>query len=354
MALSMFAPSMFANQPEEAALKALADYDEIMRKRSEGPISETDSTAMTEHLKSALSNYKQWKATPEAAAGSEKLAKAMASHYNDFTVAGIFMFQSQDYQGAYSIWEACVDVPDDPEVAANLKNMQNSRGELAYNRAIAASQAGMLRESLGACERAYILGFSGNQLFDSAIMTALQLKLNDTALDWCRKGNEKFGPTSVYREHMIKIATESNPAEGVALATETIGIDPENPKWYNLRAIANEKLKNHKAVLEDLRHIAETRPQDGMAMYNYGNKLMFMAGWLRSDKKAKKEDINRMREEAVAAFEKVCQMPKDEGKNKLAIQKSINYLDQLYHQNGDKAGRKRVQKYREELGIVKQ
>ena len=353
IAVSLCSLSSYSNESEATALNSFSNYDAIMLKRSQGPISESDSTLMITNLKTALQNYKEWKKSPEYTLGSEQLSKAMASHYNDFTVAGIYMFQAKDYQGAYEIWEACVEIPDDKDVAANLSNMQNSRADLAYNRAIAATQAGMHNEALQSYEKAYVLGYTDKQLFDSAILTARNLKQYDSALNWCARGMERHGQTSVYRDQMINIATSLNPEKAVALATEAIGIDPENAKWYNMRAVANEKLKKHDAVLSDLKLIATMKPEDGMAQYNYASKLMFKANEFRADKNSKKEDIKKMYDQAIEAFEKVCQLPKDGGRNNHAIEKSINYLDQFYHQNGDKAGKKRVQKYREALGIRK-
>lgn len=337
-----------AGPKADACVASLAEYDRLMAKRSGGSLEQADSVAMIESLRSALASFKESFADGEEPDASA--AKAMGSHYNDYTVAGIFMFQDRDYRGAYDIWDACVELPDIADVAAAIKNPQNSRGELAFNRALAATQAGMRQETLDAYEKAYQLGYEEQQLFDGAINTAQQMKQNETAYMWSDRAQQKFGMTSVYREYMIKIATDMDTGKGIALATETIEADPGNPKWYNLRVIGYERLKNHDKSLEDLRKITEIAPNDAMAQYNYAGKLMFLANMARNEKTADKKQLKQMFAEAAEAFEKVCNMPADTRVSRHAIEKSINYLDQIYWQNGDKAGRKRVEAYRKALG----
>lgn len=336
------------------SLKDFAEYDKLMLKRGKGQISEADSVAMNGYLKSALANYRSWRAeTGDSVPVPAELAKTFGSHYNDFTVAGIFMFQDRDYRGAYDIWEACVDVPDAPEVAAALTNAQNSRGQIAFNRAMAATQAGMEAEALASYDKAYELGYADDQLFDSAIMQAEQARDYALARKWAARGVEKKGPASVYRDYQIKYATAADPAEGEALCTEAIAADPGNPRWYNLRVIAYEKMKNHEASLADLRKITELTPDDPVAFYNYGGKLMFMANYARNEKTAKKDELKKMYADAAAAFEQAVTKSNGDRRSMPAVVKSLNSLDQIYHTSGDKAGKKRVEQYRRTLGITK-
>lgn len=339
--------SVFAGPKSEACVASLAEYDKIMTKRSGGSLEPADSIAMMDHLRSALVQFKE-----SIADGEEPdsiAAKAIGSHYNDYTVAGIFMFQDRDYRGAYDMWEACVSLPDIPAVNAAVKNPQNSRGELAFNRALAATQAGLRQETLEAYEKAYNLGYQEAQLFDGVINMAQQMKQNETAYMWCDRAQQKFGMNSLYREYMIKSAMEMDVNKGIALATESIETDPQNPKWYTLRVIGYERLKDHSKSIEDLRKVSELAPQDAMAQYNYAVKLMFLANMARNEHTADKKELKKMYDEAAVAFEKVCTLPANSRASRHAIEKSLNYLDQIFYSNGDKAGRKRVETYRKAL-----
>lgn len=344
--ISLVAPA-FAGPKSEACVASLAEYDKLMSKRSGGTLAEADSVAMVDHLRSALEQFKE-----SIADGEEPdpvAAKAIGTHYNDYTVAGIFMFQDRDYRGAYDIWEACVSLPDIPDVNAAVTNPQNSRGELAFNRALAATQAGLRQETLEAYDKAYSLGYEEAQLFDGAINMAQQMKQNEIAYMWSDRAQQKFGMNSLYREYMIKSAMEMDTNRGVALATESIEADPANPKWYTLRVIGYERLKDHSKSIEDLRKVSELAPQDAMAQYNYAAKLMFLANMARNEHTADKKELKKMYDEAAVAFEKVCTLPADSRASRHAIEKSLNYLDQIFYSNGDKAGRKRVETYRKAL-----
>lgn len=349
---ALFCFNVCADNFQTACLEDFSEYDKLMLKRSQGPLSQQDSTAMMQHLVSALNNFKEHKAS-QGENIPDDLAKAIGKHYNDFTVAGIFMFQNEDYKGAYSIWEACVDLPDNPSILSAITNIQNDRGQIAFNRAIAATQAGMKTEALASYDKAYTLGYNDNQLFDSAIMMAEQARDYVSASKWAQRGVERMGQTSIYRDYLIKYASLSDLNKAVELCTETIAIDPNNPKWYNRRIEANEKLKNHEAVLEDMKKVTELSPSDPVAMYNYGAKKMYITNIAKNEKSASKEELKAMYAEATASLEKACEVANGDQRTMPAVVKSLNMLDQYYHDHGDKAGKKRVEEYRVKFGITK-
>lgn len=345
--------TVMAGDAEQKALKAFADYDAIMQKRAGGTLDANDSIAMQQNLKAALAGFRQWRQEAGGAEMPDELAKAIGAHYNDFTVAGIFMFQARDYAGAYDIWEACVELPDNPAVAEAVKNPQNPRGLLAVNRALAATQAAMYPEALAAYDKAFALGYDDRQLFDSAVTLSQQTGDNADALKWACRGAAKYGRNSVYREYEIKYTTEIDPAKGVELATESIGENPGEARWYNMRVIAYERLKRNEDALADLRKVTELTPADPMAWYNYGNKLLYMANLGRNgntlDKNAYKTALN----EAAEALEQAVKCSTGERKSMHAVVKSLNFLDQIYAQTNDKAGKKRVADYRAKFGMTK-
>ena len=158
-----------------------------------------------------------------------------------------------------------MELPDNPAVAEAVKNPQNPRGLLAVNRALAATQAAMYPEALAAYDKAFALGYDDRQLFDSAVTLSQQTGDNADALKWACRGAAKYGRNSVYREYEIKYTTETDPAKGVELATESIGENPGEARWYNMRVIAYERLKRNEDALADLRKVTELTPADPMA-----------------------------------------------------------------------------------------
>lgn len=341
-----------AQMTEKMILDNFANYDNLMRKRSEGPLNSADSVSMLVYLKEALDNYNSLK-KDSAVPISEELAQAFARHYPDYTVAGIFMFQSNEFKNAYEIWGGCVDVPDDPIIDNLIENRQNSRGQLAYNRALAAIQAGMGAEALSSYEKAFELGYFDNQLFDSAIMLSEQQKDFASASKWAKRGIEKNGESSIYKDYLIKYKISENPEEALIICTETIGLDPKNPRWYNRRMEANEKLHNHEAVLVDMKIVTELAPNDPVTFANYGLKMIFVANMAKYENAASKEDLKKMYDEGTKALEHALELAKAEQKNMPAIAKSLNALDKYYHEIGDNGGKKRVVEFRKKFGFIK-
>lgn len=335
-------------------LNALAEYDRIMQKRLQGSFTPQDSIDQANSLKASLAAYDEWAVGSESNNMPEDMAKAIGRHYNDYTVASIYMMQNKDYKDAYDMLRACVDLPDNPLIGKGIVNPQNDRGELAFHQGVAATQAGMREQALIAYEKAFELGFNEQQLFDSAILAAEQSGDKDLAYRWAERGAEKYGISSLYREYMIKYAIEKDLLKALDLVNKTIEADPDNIKWYNKRVIIYEKLHDHKASLLDLWRITQLAPEDAMSRYNYGMKLHFMATLaenLGNGSKTDKEEKKRLTQQAAEELETACRLglANKTAQSSHIVNKSLNILDQIYHANGDKEGKKRVAEYRKQL-----
>lgn len=338
----------------ENCLNSLAEYDRIMQKRLQGSFTPQDSIDQANSLKASLAAYDEWAVGSESNNMPEDMAKAIGRHYNDYTVASIYMMQNKDYKDAYDMLRACVDLPDNPLIGKGIVNPQNDRGELAFHQGVAATQAGMREQALIAYEKAFELGFDEQQLFDSAILAAEQSGDKDLAYRWAERGAEKYGISSLYREYMIKYAIEKDLLKALDLVNKTIEADPDNIKWYNKRVIIYEKLHDHKASLLDLWRITRLAPEDAMSRYNYGMKLHFMATLtenLGNSTKADKEEKKRLTQQAAEELETACRLglANKTAQSSHIVNKSLNILDQIYHANGDKEGKKRVAEYRKQL-----
>lgn len=335
-----------------ACIENFNQYDNLMRKRSTGPLSESDSISMINHLRSAVENFNKIQNDIDNPISAE-IAGAIGKHYNDFYVMGVFMFQNKDYKGAYEIWKACVDFPDNPEIGESISNMQIDRGQLAFNRALAAVQGGMKEEALKSFEKSYELGYTDNQLFDSAIMTAEQARDYQTASLWAKRAVQKFPSAATYQDYVIRYASMESPEKGLEACAAAIAIEPQNPRWYTRRIEINEKMKNHDAVLADMKKVLEITPDDPVALYNYGAKKIFVTNNAKNEKTASKEELKSMYADAESALERACQMANGDSRTMPAVIKSLNTLDRIYHERGDKAGKKRVEEYRKNFGITK-
>ena len=92
---------------------------------------------------------------------SKEIIKTIANHYNDFDNAARFLWEAQDFVGAYTAWDIFLKLPNNPTFAKSLTVPHDSiMGELAYNQALAAWQANCLDSALVAFDYARSKGYN--------------------------------------------------------------------------------------------------------------------------------------------------------------------------------------------------
>lgn len=92
---------------------------------------------------------------------SKDIIKTIAGHYNDFDNAARFLWEAQDFEGAYTAWDIFLKLPNNPTIAKSLTIPHDSiMGELAYNQALAAWQANKLDSALTAFDYARSKGYN--------------------------------------------------------------------------------------------------------------------------------------------------------------------------------------------------
>lgn len=336
---------------QHRALEAFAAYDSIMRNHTGGPFQPADSIALSRNLTDALDGFREWRRQAPGEPVPDTLAEAVGRHYNDFSLFGIFMYQNQDFRGAYDMWEGCVDLPDDPAISRAVVNPANPREIIAANRAVAARQAGMTSEALALYRKAISLGYDDKGVFDSAIALAQSSGDRTVMLEWFRMGVEKYGRNSLYREYEIKYTIEDDPLQGYELASQSIAEFPDNPKWYNMRVSAAERLQRHESVLADLRRVTELTPGDPQVWYNYGNKLFRMAEMARNDADLSIEELNERFLRAADVFEQVIALSKGDKFKRHLVVNSLNYLHYSYDCTQNKEGLKRWKQYKKQFNF---
>ncbi len=108
---------------------------------------------------------------------SKDIVKLINNHYNDFNNAAVYMWQAQDYNGAYDAWELAFAAPNEPILGANAPAIlpDSIMNVYAFNQGLAAFNLKEWEKTLKCFDRSIALGNDTKQVYDYAIGAAYNL-----------------------------------------------------------------------------------------------------------------------------------------------------------------------------------
>lgn len=250
---------------------------------------------------------------------SKDIFKIINSHYADYDKAARYLWDVQDYKGAYDAWEIFLTAPTEPLFGANAPKSlaDTAMSELYYNQALAAWQATELQKAIESFDKALTRGYNKQQLFDYAISVAYNMNDAELAAHYAELAHELYGEHDTkYIGYIInaKIKHEKY-AEAEELINKYIAEDPANGNNYFVLGVIydNQNMKDkarpafEKAVELDHNHI---KALNALAKYMWDEASQL------DDKNAElpTEEYNRLRLEQVNPI----------------LQKSAEYFERAY------------------------
>ncbi len=280
---------------------------------------------------------------------SKDIIKTIAGHYNDFDNAARFLWEAQDFEGAYTAWDIFLKLPNNPTIAKSLTVPHDSiMGELAYNQALAAWQANRLDSALIAFDFARSKGYNKKNLYDYAISVAAQSLKNDVVYALAADAFKYYGKEdNKYITIVINGYIESKDYEKAkATIEEALTLDPQNGELYDVMGIIYDSQKDNEKAMECYKKAIELKPEFARAQYNYGRKICEKA-YAISDAsstlsqneymKVRDEQIFPLFKEAVIYLEKAYELDPDNQAD------ALRYLRNVYYNLGDEANLKRIE-----------
>lgn len=280
---------------------------------------------------------------------SKDIIKTIAGHYNDFDNAASFLWEAQDFEGAYTAWDIFLKLPNNPTIAKSLTVPHDSiMGELAYNQALAAWQANRLDSALIAFDFARSKGYNKKNLYDYAISVAAQSLKNDVVYALAADAFKYYGKEdNKYITIVINGYIESKDYEKAkATIEEALTLDPQNGELYDVMGIIYDSQKDNEKAMECYKKAIELKPEFARAQYNYGRKICEKA-YAISDAsstlsqneymKVRDEQIFPLFKEAVIYLEKAYELDPDNQAD------ALRYLRNVYYNLGDEANLKRIE-----------
>lgn len=126
---------------------------------------------------------------------SNKILKSIAENYSHYNNAGVFLWEAEDYSGAYDAWNIYVNLPQDSRMGKTglIADADSVVSQIIFNQALALWQLDDLNQALDAFEKAYNKGYQKKNLFDYAISVATQLQKGDIASKYAKIAYPIYG-----------------------------------------------------------------------------------------------------------------------------------------------------------------
>ncbi len=283
---------------------------------------------------------------------SKEIVKLIQSHYNDFNNAAIFMWEAQDWQGAYDAWNVLINAPSDPILGANAPKAyaDSTLAEIIYNQGLAAWQMDSLSMSLACFEKAIEKGYSKKQVFDYAINHAAQLRDNEKVYQLAEQAYKLHGSENpLYLQLMINGRIEHEQYdEARQMLDDAIAANPDDAQLYYVKGILEESQKNDEEAYKMYEQAIEKNPELAQAQYALGRAICTKAYKINDEavnmpnaeyQKIREGKVNPLFREAAEHLERALEIDPDNSHDVRV------YLKNIYYNLGDDANLKRIENY---------
>ena len=283
---------------------------------------------------------------------SKEIVKLIQSHYNDFNNAAIFMWEAQDWQGAYDAWNVLINAPSDPVLGANAPKAyaDSTLAEIIYNQGLAAWQMDSLSMSLACFEKAIEKGYSKKQVFDYAINHAAQLRDIEKVYQLAEQAYKLHGSENpLYLQLMINGRIEHEQYdEARQMLDDAIAANPDDAQLYYVKGILEESQKNNEEAYKMYEIAIEKNPELAQAQYALGRSICTKAYKINDEavnkpnaeyQKIREEQVNPLFREAAEHLERALEIDPDNSHDVRV------YLKNIYYNLGDDANLKRIENY---------
>lgn len=280
---------------------------------------------------------------------SKDMAKKLAAHYNDYASGGQFLWEAQDYPGAYKAWSIYTSLPENPSLGKDAPKAAPDSivGQICYFQGLAAWQAERLDDAISAFRSALKLGYNEQALYDYAIGVAAQKQDEALIVEFANEANKVYGDsTSKYLTIIIndKINHEKYD-EAMTLLEQAIAVSPTNAELYDVRGILYQSQKKNDEAQADFEKAVSLNPDYVKAQLDLGRVLYAKAvaieegaGYIdnASYNKLREEKIDPLLRQAIPYLETAL-------KNDQTESDARRLLRSVYYTLDDEANLKRIE-----------
>ena len=281
---------------------------------------------------------------------SKKILKTIAENYSHFNNAGIFLWEAQDYAGAYKAWDIYTTLPEDPRMAqVGLKaDADTVVAQIIFNKALAAWQVDQLDNALVAFEQAKAKGYTKKNLYDYAISVASQANKLNVAAQYAKEAYPIYGSEDpIYLQVIVNDFLEKKEyANAIEYINGLLEKDPQNATLVDLQGVCLENNGKQDEAIETYKKAIELNPSSVLARFHLGNILYNKAYAIDNNASAlpqaqydkiRAEQTEPLLREAAAQLEEAYKL------DELNMGEAVKLLKNIYYILGDEENLKRAE-----------
>ncbi|MDE7473127.1 MAG: hypothetical protein K2M68_06040 [Muribaculaceae bacterium] len=276
---------------------------------------------------------------------SKDIIKLINNHYNDFNTAAVYLWEAQDYDGAYQAWELCFSAPENPVLGANApKALPDSiLNVYAFNQGLAAYNLQDWDRTLVSFDRSIALGNTSKNVYDYAIAAAYNYPdsvRTPIMAKYAQQALPLYGAEdNAYIGYIINDMLQSGKYnEAEAMVKQAIAATPDNAQLYYILGVLYENKENDPdaevAALEQFKKCVSVDPnhangylQLGYLTFRKAEALDSATGEMTNAEynKYKDEVLFPVLREAAKYLEKCYELDPENGSGALANLRNIYY-----------------------------
>ena len=280
---------------------------------------------------------------------SNKILKSIAENYSHYNNAGVFLWEAEDYSGAYDAWNIYVNLPQDSRMGKTglIADADSVVSQIIFNQALALWQLDDLNQALDAFEKAYNKGYQKKNLFDYAISVATQLQKGDIASKYAKIAYPIYGNEDpVYLQVIVNDYLEKKDfANAKEFLNGLLATNPTSAQSNDLMGVLLENEGSQEDALNMYRKAVELNPQMAIARFHLGNLLYNKAYAIDNEassksqaeyEKIRSEQTEPLLREAAAQLEEAFKLDEQN------MGDALKHLKNIYYILGDEENLNRV------------
>lgn len=272
---------------------------------------------------------------------TKDIIKAASSNYQQLKNAGIFLFEGQDYKGAYDAWELYVTLPNNELLGDGAPKAEPDSvvGNIMYYQTLAALEANENDKALKKANQAMEKGFNNIDIYRYGVEAARRLNDSIALVDMATKGYEKFGTEDIsFVGQLIndRLAAEDYAASHKLVSDAIAGTNNDSTKiksqLYDILGFIYEQEGNVDLAMQNFNKAIELDPDFAKPVFDLGRIIYNEAVKLDenyTDEAVRTEKVTPKLLEAAKYFEKAYGMDPDN------MTQIPNIMYRLYYRLGE-------------------
>ncbi len=189
----------------------------------------------------------------------KEMVKTMKDNYISLKTGGIYLFDVQDYSGAYDVWEMYVNLPSSSVLGDDAPKAEADTlvGQIMYYQLLAALSSDRNAEALAKVPQIEKTGYKNIDVYVYGIEAARRLNDSIAQLDLAKRGYAQYGTQNVsFVGQLINEHLQHNDFDGCyKLVNEAIAATPDSmaavkSQLYDILGVIYEQQDKSEAAIE--------------------------------------------------------------------------------------------------------